>query len=293
MTVSMTGFGHAQSQYKDGRIIVEIKSVNHRFCDIQFRMPRQLMMLEEQLQTLVRKKVARGKVDVFISLEGISPSTKRTSVDRELLHHYLDEADQLEQYNLFDPRLSLQEFLFHPDIVTVEEETKMAQDCMDEIKAAVQLAVDQLFEMRLAEGKKLFEDIIQRIDMIRGLTANIERQAPKVVDYYMNRLHQRIAELLDGRYELEQERVLTETAVFADKINVEEEITRMYAHCDQFISIMEDRGAKGRKLDFLVQEMNREANTIGAKANDATLSHLVVEVKSELEKIKEQVQNIE
>ncbi|MFB4162606.1 YicC/YloC family endoribonuclease [Alteribacillus sp. JSM 102045] len=293
MSVSMTGFGRSIVEQDGGRILVEMKSVNHRFCDIQFRMPRQLLPLEGRLRKLVLEKVERGKVDVFISLEGISPSAKQARVDWPLLTQMIDQAEELDKLNVFDSRLKLQDFLLHPDIVVIEESSNMEKGWQEAIEQAVTKAANGLHEMRTEEGKRLEADVKKRINTIHYLTSRLQDQAPAVVSAYRERLHDRIRELMDGEYEPDESRLLTEAAVFADKTNIDEELTRLFSHCDQFIISLEAEGAKGRKLDFLIQEMNREMNTIGSKANNTSLSHLVVDLKSELEKVKEQVQNIE
>ncbi|SDH91912.1 TIGR00255 family protein [Alteribacillus bidgolensis] len=293
MSVSMTGFGRAILEQDGGSILVEMKSVNHRFCDIQFRMPRQLLSLEDRLRKCVLEKVERGKIDVFITLEGISPSTKEVNVDWSLLDQYIDQAEELDRLNVFESKLRLQDFLLHPDIAPIEESPQMKEEWQEAIEKAVSKAANELHKMRVEEGIRLQNDVRKRIENMHHLTSQLQEQAPEVVSLYRERLYERIREFIDGEYEPDETRLLQEVAFFAEKINVDEELTRLFSHYDQFILSLEADGAKGRKLDFLGQEMNREINTIGSKANSASLSHLVVDLKSELEKVKEQVQNIE
>ncbi|WP_026701006.1 YicC/YloC family endoribonuclease [Salibacterium aidingense] len=294
MSVSMTGYGSGAAEHGNGRVFVEMKSVNHRFCDIQFRMPRALYYLEDTIRRIIQQKIERGRIEVFITLEGEARSAKDASIDWNLLHRLLDQADEMEQLNVFDSRLRLQDFLLHPDIVAVEEQSGMDENWEEHVKKAVEDAADQLSDMRKKEGGTLRSDLLARIETVQSRTKEISEQAPLVVDTYRKRLQERMKEFLkEAAYDGDDQRLMTEVAVFSEKANIEEELTRLFSHCDQFSTVLYEQGAKGRKLDFLVQEMNREANTIGSKANSASLSHLVVEIKSELEKMKEQVQNIE
>ncbi|MFB5660621.1 YicC/YloC family endoribonuclease [Alteribacillus sp. HJP-4] len=293
MTVSMTGYGRSSDRWEEGSVTVEIKTVNHRFCDIQFRMPHQLLSLEESLRKEINGVIERGKVDVFITMEGSAISVKRPQTNWNLLSDLLREAEEMEKLDAFDARLSLEAFLLHPDIVTIEEKADVNEKWHPLIVNTVRDAARQLYAMRVQEGVLLEEDMLSRIERVEKWTAFLQHKAPEVISAYQQRLEERVKDFLHGNYEADEARILTEVAVFADKTNIEEETTRLTSHCTQFRSILQDRGQKGRKLDFLVQEMNREMNTIGSKANNAEISHLVVDLKSELEKIKEQVQNIE
>ncbi|MDQ0299075.1 uncharacterized protein (TIGR00255 family) [Salibacterium salarium] len=294
MTVSMTGYGSYTVESEKGRALIEMKSVNHRFCDIQFRMPRQLFHMEDTLRTLIQRHIERGKIDVFITLEGSAQSSKDVQIDWAVLHLMLDKAEEMEQLNVFDSTLRLQDFLLHPDIVAVEERTELDKEWEQEIQRAVTEAASKLYDMRIREGKALHADFLKRIEIIQQRTYDIQEQTADVISAYRNRLQERIRDFVkDSSYDVDEQRLLTEVAVFSEKANIDEELTRLLSHCHQFVNTLNEQRAKGRKLDFLVQEMNREANTIGSKANDATLSHLVVDIKSELEKVKEQVQNIE
>ncbi|SFP05744.1 YicC/YloC family endoribonuclease [Salibacterium halotolerans] len=294
MLRSMTGYGSSTVETGEGRITVEMKSVNHRYCDILFRMPRALNYLEDTLRRRVQEKVERGRVEVFISLEGEARSKRDVTVDWGLLHQFLDRADEMEQWNVFDARLRLQDFLLHPDISAVEERSGLNDTWESGVEEAVKEASADLSEMRQKEGEALQADLENRLAVIKQEAEDIYRNAPSVVEAYRRRLYERIQEAIrETGYAPDEQRLLTEAAVFADKADVQEEVTRLFSHCSQFSSILGEEGAKGRKLDFLMQEMNREANTIGSKAGSAELGRIVVEMKSELEKMKEQVQNIE
>lgn len=293
MVVSMTGYGRSDVETEEGRIVTEIKSVNHRFLDIQFRFPRELSILEHSCRKYISEKMKRGKIDVHISIEGFSPSFKHSRIDWTLLRHFLDHAEELEKLNIFDSRLDLQTFLFHPDIVVIEENVDLKDEWKEAIMESVRLATDDLLQMKREEGKQLLFDLETRVQRLKEMISSMEQEAPLVVKEYRQRLEERMKEFLKDENEADEQRLLTEVALFSDKINIEEELTRLRSHCDQFLHVLYQTEPKGRKLDFLIQEMNREINTIGSKAHHVTLSHLAVDVKSELEKMKEQIQNIE
>ncbi|SFL59564.1 YicC/YloC family endoribonuclease [Salibacterium qingdaonense] len=294
MLKSMTGYGSSTVETAQGQIAVEMKSVNHRFCDIQFRMSRSLNYLEDTLRRRIQEKVERGRVEVFISMEGGSRSTRDVNVDWELLHQFLDRADEMEQWNVFDSKLRLQDFLLHPEISVVEERSGLNETFEAGVEEAVAEAAAHLSDMRQKEGEALQRDLENRLSGLKQEVQNIYQKAPSVVEDYRARLYERMQEAFrETGYAPDEQRLLTEAAVFSDKADVQEEVTRLFSHCSQFSSILGEEGVKGRKLDFLVQEMNREANTIGSKAGSAEIGQIVVEMKSELEKMKEQVQNIE
>ncbi|MDA3130670.1 YicC/YloC family endoribonuclease [Aliibacillus thermotolerans] len=293
MVVSMTGYGQSEMENEEGRIVTEIKSVNHRFLDIQFRFPRELSILENECRKYISKKMKRGKIDVHITIEGFSPSLKKARIDWALLQHFLDHAEELEKLNIFDSRLDLQSFLFHPDIVVIEENVNLKDEWKEAIMESVYRATADLLEMKVEEGKQLQNDLETRVERLKRWISSMEKEAPLVAQQYRERLRERIQQLLQDQYEVDEQRLLTEVAIFSDKINIEEELTRLRSHSDQFLHVLHQKEPKGRKLDFLLQEMNREINTIASKANHIPLSHLAVDVKSELEKMKEQVQNIE
>lgn len=294
MIKSMTGFGQASSQTGKIQLTVEMKSVNHRFLELAVRMPRELISLEEQVKRKIGAYIRRGKVDVFINVERPDGQDQKVVVNWSLAGEYYNAYQALrERFPFQDEAVSPIEFLSLPEIVQLKEPQEDIQKYAKDILDSVELACQQLIHMRKSEGKNLHEDIAKRIESIDHIIDEIRLRTPAVVQQYQERLAYRMKEMLSGHWEGDEGRILTEVAIFAEKVNIDEELIRLASHCQQFMAILQEQEPVGRKLDFLVQEMNRETNTIGSKANDLEISKRVVDLKAELEKIKEQVQNIE
>ncbi|OIJ17776.1 YicC family protein [Anaerobacillus alkalidiazotrophicus] len=295
MIVSMTGYGQAFIEKENYRINVEMKSVNHRFSEVTIRMPRQFLFLEDRLKKQVNHFVQRGKVDVFLTIEGDGLVQRTLQVDWNLLTEFRQVFETAEKKLGVEQDFNLEKIIIHPDVVTVIEKENQSDTLVDDIITTCEKAVLELLKMRQKEGESLCNDLKLRLENLHNLTDDISTNAPKVIETYHERLLKRVDEFLTGKLEIEEARILTEVAIYADKANVDEELIRLKSHLDQFLFIIEQNkgNAVGRKLDFLVQEMNREANTIGSKSNDIHINKQVVELKAELEKIKEQVQNIE
>ncbi|SCJ73469.1 YicC-like family%2C N-terminal region [uncultured Eubacterium sp.] len=294
MIKSMTGFG--RSEYNDGKrnIIVEIKSVNHRYSDITVKMPRRYSFVEDKIKTTVKDKIKRGKVDVSIMVENLTENDVNIKLNTMVAQQYYDNLRALQEGFDVSGDISLQMLAGMPDVLKsipdVDDEEEMTK-C---ILAPVKEACINLEKMRGIEGEKLATDLIMRGDMIKGLVDRIEERADLVPKAYTEKLTERIKELIGGSVTIPEDRILVEAAIFADKCNITEELTRLNSHMDQMKSIISKSSQPdGKKLDFLVQEMNREANTIGSKANDIEITNLMLQVKAEIEKIREQVQNIE
>ena len=294
MIKSMTGFG--RSEYNDGKrnIIVEIKSVNHRYSDITVKMPRRYSFVEDKIKTTVKDKIKRGKVDVSIMVENLTENDVNIKLNTMVAQQYYDNLRALQEGFDVSGDISLQMLAGMPDVLKsipdVDDEEEMTK-C---ILAPVKEACINLEKMRGIEGEKLATDLIMRGDMIKGLVDRIEERADLVPKAYTEKLTERIKELIGGSVTIPEDRILVEAAIFADKCNITEELTRPNSHMDQMKSIISKSSQPdGKKLDFLVQEMNREANTIGSKANDIEITNLMLQVKAEIEKIREQVQNIE
>ncbi|WP_419023509.1 YicC/YloC family endoribonuclease [Emergencia sp.] len=294
MIKSMTGFG--RSEYNDGKrnIIVEIKSVNHRYSDITVKMPRRYSFVEDKIKTTVKDKIKRGKVDVSIMVENLTENDVNIKLNTMVAQQYYDNLRALQEGFDVSGDISLQMLAGMPDVLKsipdVDDEEEMTK-C---ILAPVKEACINLEKMRGIEGEKLASDLIMRGDMIKGLVDRIEERADLVPKAYTEKLTERIKELIGGSVTIPEDRILVEAAIFADKCNITEELTRLNSHMDQMKSIISKSSQPdGKKLDFLVQEMNREANTIGSKANDIEITNLMLQVKAEIEKIREQVQNIE
>lgn len=295
MIVSMTGYGQAFMENKNYRINVEMKSVNHRFSEITIRMPRQFLFLEDKLKKQVSQHVQRGKVDVFLAVEGQGLVQRKLQVDWDLLTEFYQVHAKAQEKLGINQQLTLEAMMLHADVVTILEKENQSESFVEQIVMTTEKAALQLLEMRQKEGGSLVTDLKQRVEKLLMIVADVKTYAPQVVDFYRKRLVNRVSDFLEGKLDIDEGRILTEVAIFAEKANVDEEITRLNSHLEQFFAILVpvNRVSVGRKLDFLVQEMNREANTIGSKSNDIHINRQVVEIKSELEKMKEQVQNIE
>lgn len=294
MIKSMTGFG--RGEYTDGKrnITVEIKSVNHRYSDISVKMPRRYGFAEDKVKSAVKEKLRRGKADVSIMVENITENDINIKLNQPIAKQYYDNLKALQESFDLSGEISLQLLSTMPDVMKAIADVEDEEEITRAILIPVSQAVANLESMREIEGEKLAADLIEKGKKIKSILDKIEERAPGVVRDYTSRLRERIAELLDGSVTVHEERILTEAAIFADKCSIDEEITRLNSHLTQLEKILkEGKEAEGKKLDFLVQEMNREANTIGSKANDITITNYMLEIKSEIEKIREQVQNIE
>ena len=294
MIKSMTGFG--RSEYNDGKrnITVEIKSVNHRYSDISVKMPRRYGFAEDKIKAAIKEKLRRGKVDVSVMVENITENDINIKLNQPIAKQYYENLKVLQQDFQLSGDISLQLLATMPDVMKAIADVDDEDEITKAILIPVNQAADDLETMRRTEGEKLAADLKEKGKNIKTILDQIEERAPSVVKDYTVRPKERIIELLDGNATMPEERILTEAAIFADKSSIDEEITRLNSHLDQLEKILTSGGdTQGKKLDFLVQEMNREANTIGSKANDIIITNHMLEIKSEIEKIREQVQNIE
>lgn len=289
---SMTGYGRSR-QVLDGReITVEIRSVNHRYLEYSARIPRMYGYLEEKLKTFLQSSVSRGKVEVTVSIQNLTGGDTVVQINQALAKGYLDAMrSQAESLGLKDD-LTLSTLTRFNDVFTLQKLEEDQQVIWNGVQQVAQQALDQFLEMRHREGERLKLDLLQKLDLLKEHVAAVEEQSPKTVAAYRERLLQKMEELLADRC-IDQQRILLEAGLYAEKIAVDEETVRLKSHLDQFTQMMEQSGSVGRKLDFLVQEINRETNTIGSKAQDLAVTRRVVEMKSEIEKIREQIQNIE
>ncbi len=288
----MTGYGRCDLE-RDGRAItLEMKSVNHRFLDLSFRMPRTFAYLEDALRALIGRELSRGHVDVFINYRNLRKDAKTVLVDEGLLQGYMQALEKVEGLSGLPSGLNALQLARLPDVLSVAEQ---AED-LDALKSltleAAQAALAQLKAMRQAEGQRMGADIALHLEEVRSIVQGVSQRAPMVVQEYRQRLTERLAELLENA-PVDEGRITQEVAIYTDRVAVDEEIARLGSHLSSMEEAMTSAQSMGRRLDFIVQEMNREANTIGSKASDAPLIQLVVSLKSEIEKIREQVQNIE
>ena len=294
MIKSMTGFG--RGEYNDGKrsIIVEIKSVNHRYADISVRMPRRYSFAEDRIKNTVKETFKRGKADVSVMVENLTENDVNIRLNTMLARQYMDNLTALQEEFSLKGEITLQYIAGLPDVMKAIPDVDDEEEIAKCILIPVKEAAENLESMRKIEGEKLADDLIMRGDLIKELAAKIEERADKVPAIYTEKLRERITELIGNSVNIPEERILTEAAIFADKCNITEELTRLNSHKDQMKSIIvNSTQPDGKKLDFLVQEMNREANTIGSKANDLEVTALMLQIKAEIEKIREQVQNIE
>lgn len=292
MVMSMTGFGRCVTEVNGRQITVEMKSVNHRYFEFSCRTTRGYSFLEDKVKKYVAQKIARGKVDMYISVTEPEDTEVNVTVNKPLAAGYVNAIHTLaSEYNIPDD-LTVSVLSRYSDIFQIHKEEQDEEQIYSDVKVALDVALDGFLSMRKAEGEKLEEDVMSRANRIMTIVSEIEERSPITVEEYRQKLTKRITDMLAGS-DIDQQRILTEAAIFADKVAVDEETVRLRSHFEQMKTFFASGVSIGRKLDFLVQEMNREANTIGSKVTDSVLAHKVVEVKSEIEKIREQIQNIE
>ncbi|MEG0291379.1 MAG: YicC/YloC family endoribonuclease [Anaerovoracaceae bacterium] len=294
MIKSMTGFGKGEFTDSKRNITVEMKSVNHRYVDIHVKMPRRYAFAEEQIKSLIKETVKRGKVEISVMVENLTEEDVKVRLNHMVAKQYLENLTELKELFSLKDEVTLQYLASLPDVMKSVPDVESEEEIRETIAAAVSMAIKNFDNMRITEGEKLGEDLLMRGDLIRDYVKKIELKAPLVGEIYAKKLKDRISDLLANNVEIPEDRILMEAAIFADKANVTEELVRLDSHIIQLNNIIK-KGTKseGKKLDFLVQEMNRETNTIGSKANDLEVTETVLEIKSEVEKIREQVQNIE
>ena len=292
MIRSMTGFGRGEATVDGRDITVEIKSVNHRYFEFNCRTTRGFGFLEEKLKSYIKERVSRGKIDMFVSLSQKEDTEAIVKINPSLARGYINALRKLsDEYGVKDD-ISVSTVSSYSDIFQVHKAPEDEEEVWNAVKPVLDTALNNFITMRETEGEKMKADVMSRAKHILSIVDEIESRSPERVKEYETRLKERIEELL-GSADYDEQRVITEVAIFADKVAVDEETVRLRSHFDQLKSLMDSDGEVGRKLDFIIQEMNREANTIGSKANDSSLSHMVVDIKAEIEKIREQIQNIE
>ena len=291
--MSMTGYGRGEYEDDLYKFKIEVKSVNHRYIDVSVKMPRQISYLEENIKKKIKGRLFRGKIDMYISLDYLSESQIDIKIDNELANSYYNALEELiEGLNLKDD-ISLNNILNIPDIVKTKKRDLDEGSIWEVLNNALNIALENILCMKKEEGLELKKDILIKLDAIEAYIKIIEERSPEVVIEYKKKLNDRINELIDNDTILDKERLNNEVAFFADKASIDEELVRLKSHIKQLKLILEEENSIGRKLDFLIQEFNREINTIGSKSGDVLITTYVVELKSEVEKIREQVQNIE
>ncbi|MGN0526885.1 MAG: YicC/YloC family endoribonuclease [Acutalibacteraceae bacterium] len=292
MIRSMTGFGRAQSSVEGYNITVEIRSVNHRYFEFSGRMPRNVAFLEEKVKNLLSTEISRGKVEFSLQLESTGDESVVVTVNEPLVNGYLTALNGMaEKYELKND-VSVMQIARFQDVLLISKAPVDEDDLWNKTEAVVKEALAKFIEMRETEGEKLKQDVLSRADIILDNVSFIEERSPETVKQYTEKLLDRMKSVL-GETQIDESRILTEAAIFADKVAVAEETVRLRSHIDQLRTMLSSNEAVGRKLDFLVQEINREANTIGSKASDVEIARKVIDIKAEVEKIREQIQNIE
>ena len=294
MVKSMTGFGRCETEINGRAITVEIKSVNHRYFEFSCRITRGYSFLEDKLKAFVNARVARGKIDMFVSVDAADDVPCEVAVNHSLVSGYLAAMKEISDTYGVPNDASVVALSRFPDVFTVNKAPVDEEQLTSDVLTAADAALNSFVAMRETEGARMKADILSRAETILSIVSEIEERSPQTVREYENRLLERIRQTLENlSVEVDEQRILTEVAVFADKVAVAEETVRLRSHFEQLRAFLSLDQPVGRKIDFIIQEMNREANTIGSKVQDAVLAHKVVDIKSEIEKIREQVQNIE
>ncbi len=291
MIKSMTGYGKANLSEKAREYQVEIKSVNHRYLDISVKMPRILSYLEEEVKKEIASQVKRGKIDVFISFENNSTEGKEIKINTEIAKIYIDELKKLAKQEEISANIEVTDISKFPDVLSIQNNQE-DETIRNELIETVKQATQKLVQMRAVEGSKIAEDLLARIKTIQEKVKEISSLSTGLIEEYVVKLEGRIKEILKNQ-EVDEARLAQEVVIYADKCSVEEEVTRLKSHISQFEKLLNSEESIGKKLDFIIQEMNRETNTIGSKANNLEITNDVIDVKTELENIREQIQNIE
>ena len=292
MIKSMTGFGRAELQDEVRRFTVEIKSVNHRYLDFNMKMPKKLSVFEAAIRGVLKEYMQRGKVDVFISCEDFSSGRMQLHYNSELAGRYLEYFRQMEKEFALENDIKVSHLSRCPEVLTMEEQEIDVEELWSELEKALRAAGEQFAASRQVEGENLKRDLTAKLDSLQANVRRIEERAPEILSEYRNRLETKMKELLEDT-QMEDSRIAAEVVIFADKICTDEETVRLNSHIENMKTALNDGEGIGRKQDFIAQEMNREANTILSKANDLETTNIAIELKTEIEKIREQIQNIE
>lgn len=292
MIKSMTGYGRGQGIVDGLSIVVEIKSVNHRYYEYSSRLPRAYGFLDDKLKNYLQQSISRGKVDVFVQIDALETAGSEVVVNHALAESYLTALKEIADKYAVREDVTVTALARYPDVLTVRQVSLEEDAVWAAVQQVTDEALDRFVAMREKEGARMREDILSRADTIIEAVEAVEARSPQTVKEHMDKVTARMRELLEGAA-VDEARLLTEAAIYADKIAVAEETVRLRSHIDQLHQLLDSGEAIGRKLDFLVQEMNRETNTIGSKCSDLELTRIVVDVKAEIEKIREQIQNIE
>lgn len=292
MIKSMTGFGRCELSEGQRRIVVEMKSVNHRYLEAGIKMPKKLYVFEARIRDLLKKYAQRGKVDIFITYEDLTENKVTLKYNRELAAEYMGIFGQMsEQFDMTND-VTISSLSRYPEVITMEDAGIDEEELWHFIEKAIRTACEQFVEARILEGENLKKDMIDKLDNMETIVSYIESRSPEIMKEYRAKLENKVKELL-GDTQIDESRIATELVIYADKICVDEETVRLKSHIQHAKKCLSEDGGIGRKMDFIAQEMNRESNTILSKANDIDISNKAIELKTEIEKVREQIQNIE
>ncbi len=292
MIKSMTGFGRCEVTENNRKFTVEMKAVNHRYLDVNVKMPKKLNFFESSIRSELKNYVSRGKVDLFITYEDLSENTSNVHYNKELAAEYLKYLRQMQQDFGLEDDVRVSTLSKYPDVFTMEENDGDEEEIWKELKKALDGAAEMFVQSRIAEGENLKNDLIGKLDGILKLVDFIAARSPQIIEEYRQKLQDKVKEML-GDNTVDESRLITEVTIFADKVCVDEEMVRLRSHVETTKNALMEGGSIGRKLDFIAQEMNREANTILSKSNDLEISNCGIELKTEIEKVREQIQNVE
>ena len=292
MLRSMTGYGRSKCEFDSREYTVEIKSVNNRYSDISIKLPRSISFMEDNIKKLISKSVTRGKVEVFISFINNSDKGRSIEINRELAKNYIDEMRKLANETNINSNIEVIDVMKMPDVLNTRLSEEDESSIAKEVTQCTEKAIENFISMRENEGEKIKEDLINRISSISEKIDKINAISTGLVSEYIVKLEKRINELLKPNV-VDEARLAQEVVIYSDKCSVEEELTRLRSHISQFLGLLEKNDSNGKRIDFLIQEMNRETNTIGSKANNLEITNYVVDIKTELENVREQIQNIE
>lgn len=292
MLKSMTGYGRAQQILSGRDILVEVRSVNHRYYEYSSRIPRAYSYIDEKLKALLKTAISRGKAEVSVTINNIEGKDTEIAINKGAAEGYVNALRSISEELGVKDDLALSKLIKLPDIFNITKTPDDEQQVWNDVEKVAREAIAAFVEMRRVEGERLKADISDKAQGIIAMVAEVEKLSPQTVENYRSRLYKKLSEVLENK-DIDEQRILTEAAVFAEKVAVDEETVRLRSHIDQLYAMLESGEAVGRKLDFIVQEMNREVNTIGSKAQDLNITRLVVDMKAEIEKIREQIQNVE
>ncbi len=292
MVKSMTGYGRSEVSKEDRKVLIEIKSVNHRFLELGIKIPRKLNYLDAEIRTVCKEVLERGKVDVFVTYENLGEGDESIKYNKDLAKQYFDTYTQISDDLGTENDIKTSHLMRSPDVITIESGDDDEEAVRDIIMEALVDALNSLVASRATEGERLKTDVLAKLDSIKESVSFIEEKSPVIVDEYKEKINEKVRELLDDN-QIDEARITQEVTMFADKISVDEEIVRLKSHIDSMIETFEEEGAIGRRLDFITQEMNREANTTLSKTTDKDISEVAITLKTDIEKVREQIQNIE